>query len=104
MNALAAFLLKLSPANAGLLESTPSTAVEGAMVYQKYQCGSCHQVNGAGVKLGPALNGVATRRTREWIEEHFVNPQKLSPGTSMPPYRFSSKELDRITSYLLALP
>jgi ubiquinol-cytochrome c reductase cytochrome b subunit len=99
MNSLAAFLLKLTPPNAALLESTPSFAVEGAVIYQKHQCGACHYVNGAGVKLGPSLNGVAQRRSREWLEEHFVNPQKLSPGTTMPAYKFTSKEMDRITSY-----
>lgn len=104
MNSLAAFLLKLTPANAAALEATPAVVVEGAILYQKHQCGACHQVNGVGAKLGPPLNGLAQRRSREWVEQHFVNPQKLSPGTTMPPYRFSPKEMDRITTYLLGLP
>jgi cbb3-type cytochrome oxidase cytochrome c subunit len=104
LNSLAAFLLKLTPANAKSLESAPAYAVEGAMVYEKNRCGVCHQVNGVGTKLGPGLNGLAGRRSREWIDEHFINPQKMSPGTSMPPYKFSSRDMDRITSYLLALP
>jgi len=37
------------------------------------------------------------------VEEHFANPQKLSPGSAMPPYRFTPRELERITSYLMAL-
>ena len=104
LNALAAFLMKLTPANAKSLESAPAFAVEGAMIYQKQQCGICHMVNGVGTKLGPPLNGLATRRDRAWLEEHFVNPQKLSPGTSMPPYKFNSRDMDRITSYLLSIP
>jgi ubiquinol-cytochrome c reductase cytochrome b subunit len=54
--------------------------------------------------MGPPLNGLAKRRNRDWIEEHFANPQKVSPGTVMPPYRFNPRELDRITMYLTALP
>jgi ubiquinol-cytochrome c reductase cytochrome b subunit len=104
MNALAAFLLKLNPKNSKELQSAPSFAVEGAMVYQGQKCGICHQVNGSGQKMGPALNGLASRRSREWVEEHFREPQKLSPGSPMPAYKFSSRDLDRITSYLLALP
>jgi ubiquinol-cytochrome c reductase cytochrome b subunit len=104
MNSLASLLIKLTPANVNVLDTAPTSAVEGAMIYQKNQCGACHELNGAGRKLGPSLNGLAQRRTRDWIEEHFVNPQKLSPGTSMPPYKFSSKEMDRITSYLLVMP
>ena len=104
MSALATFLLKASPETATILQTAPPFATEGASIYMKHQCGACHLVNGHGSKLGPALNGLAQRRQRDWIEEHFVNPQKLSPGTSMPPYKFSSKEMDRITSYLLAIP
>jgi len=104
MNGLAAFVLKLTPANAALLDSVPAYAMEGAMVYQKNQCGACHMVNGVGQKMGPALNGLSERRNRDWIQEHFVNPQKLSPGTNMPPYKFAPKDLDRITTWLLAIP
>jgi ubiquinol-cytochrome c reductase cytochrome b subunit len=104
LNALAAFLLKLNPKNSEALQSAPAMAVSGAMVYQQFQCGSCHQVNGAGMRVGPPLNGLAARRNREWVIEHFANPQKMSPGTVMPPYRFNAKDLDAITSWLLALP
>ena len=104
MNALAAFLLKWNPKNARELEAAPAFAVEGAMVYQGQKCGICHQVNGVGQKMGPSLNGVAGRRGREWIEDHFRDPQKMSPGSPMPPYKFSSRDMDRIVSYLLELP
>jgi ubiquinol-cytochrome c reductase cytochrome b subunit len=104
MNALAAFLLKINPKNAEALQSAPQFAVDGAMVYQRSQCGVCHQVNGSGMKTGPALNGVGSRRTKQWIIDHFNDPQKMSPGTIMPPYKFSPKDMEAITSYLLGLP
>jgi cbb3-type cytochrome oxidase cytochrome c subunit len=56
------------------------------------------------MKMGPPLNGLAKRRTRDWVEFHFLEPQKYSPGTIMPAYKFSRREMDRITSYLMALP
>lgn len=104
LNTLAAFLLKLNPRNAKALYSAPQLAVEGAMVYQQYGCAVCHQANGAGMKIGPPLNGLSQRRSREWIEEHFANPQKLSPASVMPAYKLTPRESDRLTSYLLALP
>lgn len=104
LNALAAFLLQLTPRNARALVSAPDFAVEGAMVYQANRCGACHIVNGVGVKVGPPLNGLRTRRTRDWVIAHFLDPQKLSPGSIMPPYRFSPREMERITNYLMALP
>lgn len=103
LNALAAFLLKLNPQNVTALMSAPDAAVEGAMVYQQNRCGSCHQVNGVGMKLGPPMNGLSKRRDRKWVEGHFTEPQKFSPGTVMPPYRFSPQEMDRVTTYLLSL-
>jgi ubiquinol-cytochrome c reductase cytochrome b subunit len=104
LNALAAFLLRLTPQNESLIESTPDFAARGAIVFQANNCGGCHQVNGYGMKIGPALNGVAERRDREWLEKHFFDPQSVSSGTVMPAYKFNAKDLDAICQYLLALP
>lgn len=104
LNTLAAFILKLTPKNVDGLSSAPQFAVDGAMVYQKSQCGVCHQINGVGMKTAPPLNGVGGHRTKEWIMEHFANPQKMSPGTVMPPYPFAPKDAEAITAYLMALP
>jgi len=103
LNALAAFLLKLNTRNARALHSAPAYAVEGAMIYQANNCGACHQVNGAGMRIGPPLNGLAKRRSRDWVEKHFLDPQAFSPGTIMPAYRFPPRDLARITTYLLSL-
>jgi ubiquinol-cytochrome c reductase cytochrome b subunit len=104
LNALAAYLLKLNPKNAATLESAPDFAARGAQVYQANQCGMCHAINGSGMSVGPGLNGVAKRRSKEWAAQHFADPQKLSPGTMMPPYRFSPQDLENLTAYLFALP
>ena len=104
LNTLAAFLLKLNPRNAEALQSAPDFATEGAIIYQSRQCGSCHMVNAVGGKLGPPLNGVKERRTQQWVEDHFRNPQALSPGSIMPPYRFSRSEMETIVAYLFVLP
>jgi len=94
----------LNDRNAAALGDAPEFAVEGALVYQTNRCGACHIVNGVGMKIGPPLNGLAKRQTRSWVEDHFKDPQKLSPGSIMPPYRLSPKELENITAYLFALP
>ncbi|MBM3736751.1 MAG: c-type cytochrome [Acidobacteria bacterium] len=103
MNALAAFLLKLNPKTADALAIAPEFALEGALVYQRFNCGVCHQVNGAGMKQGPVLNGLKRRRTREWIIQHFRDPKKLSPGSTMPPYKLADKDLNNLTDYLLSI-
>ena len=104
LNALASFLLKLNDRNATALDNAPDFAVEGALIYQSNRCGACHLVNGVGMKVGPPLNGLARRESRSWVEDHFADPQKLSPGSVMPPYRLAPKDLENLTSYLFALP
>jgi ubiquinol-cytochrome c reductase cytochrome b subunit len=104
LNSLAAFLLKLNEKNATALENAPDFAVQGALIYQANHCGACHMVNGVGMKIGPPLNGLSKRESRSWVEDHFANPQKLAPGSIMPPYKLSPKDLENLTSYLFALP
>jgi hypothetical protein len=38
------------------------------------------------------------------VEQHFRNPQALSPGSIMPPSKFSPSEMEWIVSYLFVLP
>ena len=105
MNSLSAFLLKLTPDNArSLFDDTPDFTVQGAMVFEKYMCVNCHKVNGNGTSVGPPLNGVGRRRTRDWVRDHFADPKKLSPGSIMPAYKFTPAELESLTTYLFALP
>lgn len=104
LNTLAAFVMKLNPANAAAIKDAPRFAVEGAMLYQKHQCGACHQIRGAGTRIGPSLDGVGERRDKQWLIDHFNDPAKLSPGSTMPPYRFGAKDMETMTSYLLAIP
>ncbi|HTS64774.1 MAG TPA: cytochrome b N-terminal domain-containing protein [Candidatus Acidoferrales bacterium] len=104
LNALASFLLKLNEKNASALDNAPEFAVAGALVYQANRCGACHLVNGVGMRIGPPLNGLAKLQSRNWVIEHFRNPQQLSPGSIMPPYRLPQRDLENLTSYLFALP
>jgi ubiquinol-cytochrome c reductase cytochrome b subunit len=98
--------MKLTPEQmaASKLPDTPAFAIHGAAIYQANHCAVCHAVNGAGGKLGPALNGLSTRQTRSWVEQHFADPQKLSPGTMMPPYKLAPGDMNNLTSYLFSLP
>jgi ubiquinol-cytochrome c reductase cytochrome b subunit len=104
LNSLAAFVAKLTADDEATLMSTPDFATDGAMLYQAQHCNACHQINGVGMKMGPPLNGVSGHRDRAWLEKHFRDPQSTSPGTVMPAYKFSDKEMDAMCRYLLALP
>jgi ubiquinol-cytochrome c reductase cytochrome b subunit len=101
---LLALLLKLTPANGDVTDSAPEFAVEGALLFQNHSCGTCHSVNGVGGRIGPALNGLAGRRTEAWVIQHFQDPQMMSPKTPMPPYKFNDTEMQNLVSYLFTLP
>ena len=104
LNALSAFVMKLTPESEQGLLSTPDFVVQGAAVYQANHCGTCHQIKGTGMKVGPALDAEGTRHDRAWLEKHFNDPQSASPGSIMPAYKFSPQDMDAICRYLLQLP
>lgn len=104
INALLMFASKLTPEDAVALENAPDSLTAGASVFVSNLCSSCHKINGIGGETGPSLNGLASRRSKDWVRRHFVNPKILSPGTVMPPYRFSPRDEDALVSYLFQLP
>ncbi len=104
MNTMAAYLAKAAPEDSEAMADAPDFAVRAGQIYEMNGCGNCHVANGVGVPVGPPLNGLARRRPKEWIEKHFAAPQAMSPGSIMPPYKFSAADMDAMVSYLLALP
>jgi ubiquinol-cytochrome c reductase cytochrome b subunit len=104
LNALSLFIQNRNPDSTNTLESMSPKFIRGAQVYVTGACSSCHKVNGVGGGLGPSLNGLANRRNRRWVEEHFLNPPRLSPGSNMPAYHFSPEEQEAIVLYLFSLP
>jgi ubiquinol-cytochrome c reductase cytochrome b subunit len=101
---LAAFVAKRSDKAVDAWQDAPQSAIDGALIYQANDCGSCHKVNGVGDDLGPPLNGVGERRDRTWIEQHFGDPPKFSPASAMPPFAFSQRDLKLITDYISNIP
>jgi ubiquinol-cytochrome c reductase cytochrome b subunit len=104
LNALSLFVLKLTPRNEQALESAPAFVTAGATVYHANHCNACHQINGSGSTLGPALDGVGTRHDRTWLERHFADPAAVTKGSIMPAYKFNAQDMDAICKYLLQLP
>ena len=104
LNSLTAFFSKLNERSASALQNTPEFATQGALIYQANHCNACHSVNGTGMKVGPSLNALAKRQSRSWVIGHFLDPQKLAPGTVMPAYKLPQKDLDTLTTYLFILP
>ena len=56
LNALSLFVLTLTPQNEAALLAVPDFATRGASVYEMNHCNACHQIDGVGATLGPALD------------------------------------------------
>jgi cytochrome c2 len=79
----------------------PLPAGRGAEVLARYGCLSCHAVDGRGARVGPELNGVRGRRSREEIIEWLRDPQAMKPGTAMPTFGLSRTEREMLADYLM---
>lgn len=101
---LSALMLYMNPDSEDVVTSTPKFAALGGEVYQSRNCGACHSLNGVGGKIGPPMNGLARRRTEAWTRDHFGDPNKFSKGSIMPPYKFTTDEMQNELSYLFTLP
>jgi ubiquinol-cytochrome c reductase cytochrome b subunit len=84
--------------------TAPEDALEGAMFYQARNCGFCHIINGFGGTSAPPLNGLHTRRSKAWVREHFSEPKKLVPKSTMPTFQLPPAELASITDYIMSIP
>ena len=91
------------------LKETASIAVadpaiaRGKAIYEKLACAGCHRVHGEGAQVGPDLSYEGDTRDKAWLEGHFKDPERFSPGSFMPPIRLSDVELENITRYMLSL-
>jgi len=83
--------------------STSYEASEGYRVIQRYGCLSCHKLAGKGSSVGPALDGVGSRRDRRWLEAWIRSPWSVKPGSRMPTLHLPPKDLRAVVNFLSAL-
>ena len=103
MHDVAALVVRMDPLSApGILKADDEVA-QGAAIYQREACGACHQVRDVGGAIGPSLDGVGVRHDRDWLIQHFRDPQSLVPDSIMPPIQISDEDLDKLTKYMLEL-
>jgi len=96
------------------VSSTDSVASRGRELFLTGSCAMCHSIEGtsAGSHVGPDLTHVASRRTiaagtlpntRGALAGWIVDPQRIKPGTHMPPNHLKPQDLDALLTYLQSL-
>ncbi len=70
----------------------------GKLVWQKYNCNSCHQLYGLGGYLGPDLTNVYSSRSKEYIKSFLMN------GTAtMPKFNINEYEINSLIQYFRSI-
>jgi cytochrome c oxidase subunit 2 len=89
-------------------------ASQGRVVFETSPCLDCHRVSGiaGNGQFGPDLTHLMSRDTiasgaalnthenlRRWIQD----PNSIKPGTTMPAFQLSDRQIDELTAYLETL-
>ena len=96
-------LIGLSVHDLSKIERMDPAVAGGRALYEQLGCAGCHRVHGAGGAVGPDLSYVGETRTRDWLIQHFRDPQSTSPGSIMPKLPLKEQELNDLTAYMLSL-
>jgi mono/diheme cytochrome c family protein len=67
---------------------------------ERLPCLGCHELDGQGGKIGPALSALKGSRPPEYVASMIRDPQGTVPGTIMPRVPMSPATLDLIAKYL----
>ncbi len=88
------------PVPAEYLKKRTPLQLQGAVVLQNKNCRNCHALGGLGGERGPALDGVATRQTRDQLVR-----QVIQGGGNMPAYgkQLRPAEVDALVDFLTTL-
>gem|GEM_PF-3980058 len=77
-----------APAPAG---GSPTAWTEGARLYQRLACHGCHSRRGQGGKVGPALDCLGQRLTKDEVALQLQTPRLRQSHSRMPSFAFISE-------------
>lgn len=84
------------PAAAG---NPVATATNRPQVFNQL-CVACHALGGQGGAVGPALDGIGSRRDGVWISTWLKDPAAVKADTKMPTLPLSPEQIQELTAFL----
>ena len=101
VEALTAFLLQPRPSPPlDPVDWSKADAEKGGEVFRGARCVTCHEVNGRGGTLAPALTHVGAKASRDWLYSWIRDPHRFQPRTLMPRFRFTDEQVRDLAAYL----
>lgn len=98
------------PPKPDLMQIASPNADEGAIVKKTNRpalfnqlCIACHTLQGQGGKVGPALDGVGSRRDAAYINKWLHDPASVKADAKMPKLPLSESDITELTAYLSQL-
>jgi nitric oxide reductase subunit C len=66
-------------------------------------CAACHSLGGAGGKVGPALDGIGSRRDAAWLSKWLADPLAVKPDSKMAKMPLSEPDIAALAQFLADL-
>lgn len=66
-------------------------------------CIACHAIAGQGGAIGPALDDIGSRMSRQELEQWLTKPSEVRPGTTMPDLPLGEADIRELSAYLTTL-
>lgn len=67
-------------------------------------CSTCHGRDPLERRVGPSFHGLGARMDATELRRWILDPQAMKPGTPMPAYGGSEREIDALIAWLRAPP
>jgi cytochrome c2 len=93
--------------------ATTSSSEAGAKLYSDLGCMACHSIGNNGGWLGPQMDGIGGRRSRDYIVAHITNPKahtgrlrtsEVEVISQMPKLNITDEQMQKIADFLETLP
>lgn len=95
-------------------DSASADAAAGKQLFFSYTCVNCHTIRGteATASIGPDLTNIALRKelgggvlenSPENLARWLKNPQEFKPGSKMPDFNLTDKQVKQLVAYLDSL-
>ncbi len=66
----------------------------------QFGCQGCHQIEGKGGNLGPALSGIVAAKGKEFVMKKLRDPKFNNAASAMPQYPMTDADIEVIIKFL----